>query len=229
MHTPDPGDGVTAGEPAPPATDRVALDAAGSAPEAVTTDPEAAVAPGAEIETEAPGSAPEAVAAEAAWHGPSAGRWVLFAALAVGVLVLDQLAKGWITGTMQVGEWFEVLGDWLRIVYWQNSGILFGMLPQSAPAFAVVSIGVAGLIVFYHWKAGRGIVMTIALALLLGGALGNLTDRLRYGSVIDFVDMGIGAWRFYTYNLADAAISTALVLLVAMAIFPRIADWGGDA
>jgi len=68
----------------------------------------------------------------------------------------------------------------------------------------------------------------VALGLLLGGALGNLLDRVRYGSVIDFVDMGIGAWRFYTYNVADAAISTAIVLLVAMALFPAIGDWAPD-
>jgi signal peptidase II len=149
-----------------------------------------------------------------AWRGPSIARWVLFGVIAVGVVVADQAAKGWIVGNLDVGEGFDVLGDWLRIVHGRNSGILFGMLPQSAPAFAIVSMVVAGLIVAYHAKAGRGLVVTIALALLLGGALGNLLDRLRYGSVIDFVDMGIGAWRFYTYNVADAAISTAIVLLM---------------
>ena len=46
--------------------------------------------------------------------------------------------------------------------------------------------------------------------------------------MVDFVDMGIGSWRFYTYNLADAAISTAIVLLIAMAIFPKIGDWAPD-
>ena len=66
---------------------------------------------------------------------------------------------------------------------------------------------------------------TVALGLLLGGAIGNLIDRLRYGYVVDFVDMGIGEWRFYTYNVADAAITTAIVLLLAMAVFPRLADW----
>ncbi len=102
------------------------------------------------------------------------------------------------------------------------------MLPQSAGAFAIVSLVVVAVIVFYHAKAGRGLVVTIALGLLLGGALGNLIDRLHYGSVVDFVDMGIGAWRFYTYNLADAAISTAIVLLIAMAVFPAIGDWAPD-
>jgi signal peptidase II len=163
------------------------------------------------------------------WAGPSAGRWVLFGGIAVGVLVLDQLSKAWVTGTLDVGEGMEVLGEWLRLVHWRNTGALFGLLPQSAPIFAVVSIGVVALIVYYHRRAGRGIVTTIALALLLGGALGNLVDRLRFGSVIDFVDMGIGAWRFYTYNMADAAITTAILLLIAMAVFPRIAEWGTDA
>ena len=108
------------------------------------------------------------------------------------------------------------------------SGILFGMLPQSAPAFAIVSLGVTALIVFYHYKAGRGIVTTLALGLLLGGAIGNLLDRLNHGYVIDWVDMGIGTLRFWTYNVADAAISTAIVLLIVMAIVPRIAEWGAD-
>ena len=147
----------------------------------------------------------EAAAAPAtAWRGPSAGRWALFAGIAIVVVVLDQLSKAWIVANLDPGEGMVVLGEWLRLVHGQNSGILFGMLPQSAPIFAVVSIAVTALIVVYHAKAGQGIVTTIALGLLLGGAIGNLVDRLRYGYVVDFVDMGIGGWRFYTYNLADA-------------------------
>lgn len=163
-----------------------------------------------------------------AWSRPSNGRWLLFGALAVIVLVLDQLSKAWIVANLAQGESFSVLGDWLRIVHWRNTGILFGMLPQSAGAFAIVSLLVAGLIVLYHAKAGRGLLVTIALGLLLGGALGNLVDRVRFGSVVDFVDMGVGAWRFYTYNVADSAISTAIVLLVVMALFPRVGDWAAD-
>ena len=143
-------------------------------------------------------------------------------------MAVDQLAKAWIVGNLDIGESIDVIGDWLRIVHWRNSGILFGMLPQSAGAFAIVSLVVVGVIVYYHAKAGRGLVVTIALGLLLGGALGNLADRLHYGSVVDFVDMGIGSWRFYTYNVADAAISTAIVLLIAMAVFPKIGDWAPD-
>lgn len=164
-----------------------------------------------------------------AWRRPSPRRWALFAALAIGIVVVDQLAKAWVVGNIDEGRGLVVLGDWLRIVHWRNTGILFGMLPQTGGAFALVSLAVVGLIVAYHATAGRGIVVTIALGLLLGGAIGNLVDRLRYGNVIDFVDMGIGAWRFYTYNLADAAITTSIVLLIVIAVVPRVADWGPDA
>ena len=176
------------------------------------------------------GTGDQEVAADPAkaWRGPSVGRWALFAGIAILVVVLDQLSKGWLVANLDPGEAMTVLGEWLRLVHGQNSGILFGMLPQSAPIFAVVSIGVTGLIVVYHAKAGRGIVTTIALALLLGGAIGNLIDRLRYGYVVDFVDMGIGSWRFYTYNLADACITTSIILLIVMAVFPRVAEWGAD-
>ncbi len=176
----------------------------------------------------ADGAAETPAAPAATWRGPSLGRWILFAAIAIGVVVLDQLAKSWIVANLDIGESVALVGDLVRIIHWRNSGILFGMLPQSAGAFAIVSLVVLGVIVFYHAKAGRGLVVTIALGLLLGGAIGNLIDRLQYGSVVDFVDMGIGSWRFYTYNLADAAISTAIVLLIAMAIFPKIGDWAPD-
>jgi signal peptidase II len=160
------------------------------------------------------------------WRGPSIGRWMAFAAIALGVLLVDQASKAWVTGTLDIGEGLELVGEWLRVVHWRNSGALFGLLPQSAPIFAVVSLGVVALIVLYHRRAGRGYLTTVALALLLGGAIGNLLDRLRFGSVVDFVDMGIGQWRCYTYNAADAAITTAILLLIAMAIVPRLADWG---
>lgn len=172
------------------------------------------------------GGGAAADARSAARPGPSLRRWLLFATLAVGVLVADQATKVWITTSLTPGQApVEVLDSWLRIVYWTNSGILFGLLPQSGPAFAVVSIVVVGLIGLYHAKAARGIVTTLALGLLLGGALGNLVDRLRFGAVIDWVDMGIGQWRFFTYNIGDAAISTAIALLLLMAVFPRLADW----
>jgi signal peptidase II len=163
------------------------------------------------------------------WRRPSAGRWIVFAALAVVIVVADQLSKIWLVGAVSPGDPpVGVIGDLLRVVHGQNSGMLFGLLPRSAPIFAVVSVAVTGLIVVYHAKAGRGIVTTLALGLLLGGAIGNLIDRVNYGYVVDWIDMGIGGLRFWTYNIADASITTAIVTLLAMAVFPRLGEWGAD-
>jgi signal peptidase II len=119
-----------------------------------------------------------------------------------------------------------VLGDFVRLVFNKNSGALFGLFRENAVLFGLLSLGVIGLIVAYHARVGRSLYLSIALGLLLGGALGNLTDRLRLGYVIDFVDMGIGDFRWYTFNVADAAISTAIVMLVAAAIIPSLAGLG---
>jgi len=167
-------------------------------------------------------------AARRPWRGPSPARWALFVVITVAVVVVDQVSKNWLTSLLMPGEAMVVIPGWLNFVHGQNSGILFGMLPQSAFAFAIVSLVVTGLIVVYHAKAGRGIVTTVALALLLGGAIGNLLDRLNHGYVVDWIDMGIGSWRFWTYNVADACITTSILLLILMAVVPRVGEWGAD-
>ncbi len=78
------------------------------------------------------------------------------------------------------------------------------------------------LIIWYHGSSGRNTLLSVALGLLLGGALGNLIDRLRLGYVVDFVDIGIGDLRFYTFNVADSAISGAILLLILLAVLPDI-------
>jgi signal peptidase II len=149
--------------------------------------------------------------------------WATFAGLALGVVLLDQASKAWVTGTLELGESIELLGGWLGIWYVANTGALFGLFRDQALLFAALSIGVMALIVWYHGRAvaGGGWLATIALGLLLGGAVGNFIDRARLGYVVDFVDMGIpGGWRFYTWNVADAAITVSILLLLAMAVLP---------
>ena len=152
--------------------------------------------------------------------------WGVFLGIAGVVIVLDQLAKSWLVANVAQGEVRQVFGDWVRLVYHQNTGALFGMFRDQAVLFGLISIGVIGLIVAYHARTGRTLYMSIALGFLLGGALGNLTDRLSRGFVVDFVDIGIGDVRWYTFNVADAAISTAIVMLIGAALFPALARLG---
>jgi len=152
-----------------------------------------------------------------------ARRRVVFVALAAAVVVADQLAKAWVVASFPFGEPVDVLGEWLRIWYVANTGALFGLFHDQAVLFAALSIGVMAIIAWFHERAAStgGWPATLALGLLLGGAIGNFIDRVRLGYVVDFVDMGFpGGWRFYTWNVADAAISTAIVLLLAMAVVP---------
>jgi signal peptidase II len=150
----------------------------------------------------------------------SGARWPIFFGLALVVVVLDQLTKAWLVSFLSPGQRTDVLGSYVRLVYSQNSGALFGLFRDQAVLFGLVSIGVVGVIVWFHGSAGRNTLLSVALGLLLGGALGNMTDRFHYGYVVDFVDLGIGEVRWYTFNVADAAISCALVLLLLTAVLP---------
>jgi signal peptidase II len=150
-------------------------------------------------------------------------RWSVFLGLAAVVLALDQATKAWLTSFLAPGQWVDVAGDLLRLVHSQNNGGLFGMFSGQALPFALVSLVVVALIVLYHARGGRDPYLSIALGLLLGGALGNLTDRIRLGYVVDFVDAGLGNLRWYTFNVADAAISFAILLLLAASIWPSLA------
>lgn len=174
------------------------------------------------------------MAADRAQSAPDRGRvdrpatadaplWAPFLVIAATVVVADQLTKAWLVGMLGPGESVRVLGDWLRLVHTRNTGAVFGLFRDQAPLFAAVSLGVIGLIAWFHGRSGRSPVMTLALGLLLGGAIGNLADRIRFGYVVDFVDAGIGNLRFYTFNVADSAISVALLLLILIGLRPSLA------
>jgi signal peptidase II len=157
---------------------------------------------------------------------PAGGRrrWPVFAALAVLVVVVDQLTKSIVTSALAPGESVPVVGDLLRIVFGQNSGALFGLFKDNAVMFGIVSIVVIGLIVAYHARSAPSLYLSVTLGLLLGGAIGNMVDRLRLGYVVDFVDAGIGTTRFYTFNVADSAISVAILLLFVAALRPALIE-----
>jgi signal peptidase II len=172
--------------------------------------------------------APPVDAPERTTRSRGTPRWPVFIGFAVGVVVVDQLTKAWLVSSIDPGEAIQLIGDYLRLIFSQNSGALFGVFRDQALLFGLVSLGVVTLIVVYHARSGRSLYISIALGLLLGGALGNLIDRFRLGYVVDWIDMGIGNVRFWTFNVADAAVSTAILLLIVMAVFPAVLRLGGD-
>jgi len=163
-------------------------------------------------------------------RSPARSRWALFLALAAVVVIADQVSKLWIDATFMTASIHpspgsvqptDLIDGVVRIAKTYNSGGIFGLFGGSAAILAISSTVVIVGIVLYEAREGvRGPwLLTVALGLLLGGATGNFIDRVRLGAVIDFVDMGIGDWRFYTFNVADAAISTSLLLLILFALF----------
>ena len=182
---------------------------------------------GDDLETPALGAAGPRASTTTASGPLGRARWRLFGGLAATILVLDQLTKAWIAANVDPARPTEIVGDLLRLVISHNTGALFGMFRDQAILFALASMAVIGLIVVYHGRSGRNTILSVALGLLLGGALGNLTDRLRLGYVLDFVDAGIGDFRWYTFNVADSAISVSLLLLLLLAFRPSLGESGG--
>ena len=154
--------------------------------------------------------------------------WPVFLGLAALLVIADQLTKAWLVSFLAPGKSINVVGDALRLVHSQNNGGLFGLLSGQAFIFGLVSLVVVGLIVLYHARAAPSQYVSITLGLLLGGAVGNLIDRLRLGYVVDFVDAGIGALRWYTFNVADAGISFAILLLLAASVWPSLTRTAAD-
>jgi signal peptidase II len=167
-------------------------------------------------------------------------RWLVFIGLAALVLVADQLSKLWIDANFDQAsvhplpgqpEPTPVIDGFVRIAKSYNSGGIFGLFGDSAVVLAIASTVVIALIFVYQWREGThgSWLLTVALGLLLGGALGNFIDRIRYEHVIDFVDMGIGDWRWYTFNVADSAISLALLGLIVLSLFGNRLNRDRDA
>jgi len=135
----------------------------------------------------------------------------LFCIVAV-VVLLDQLTKYLVASTMEVGQSFSLIEDFLAITYVRNPGAAFGVLPYRTAFLIVVTLIVVGLIVyFYHVLPASYTLLRLGMALQLGGALGNLIDRVRNVFVVDFIDL-----KFFppVFNLADLFIVIGVIIFL---------------
>lgn len=137
------------------------------------------------------------------------------------IILLDQLTKSWVRANLAYGQtWmpWEQLAPYARIVHWQNTGAAFGMFQNAGGIFAVLAVLVAGMIVYYFPRLEPGDwAVRLAMSLQLGGALGNLIDRLQHGHVTDFISIG----SFPVWNIADASITCGVAVLVLDLLFNR--------
>jgi len=129
-------------------------------------------------------------------------------------VILDQVAKLIVRQTMEMGQSIPILGHVLKVTYVENPGIAFGIRVGNGSLFTVLSV-LASFVVFIYFVTHRneGILLKGSLALILGGAFGNLIDRIVYRQVVDFIDVGIGNLRWPVFNVADSAVVVGMSML----------------
>ena len=146
--------------------------------------------------------------------------WKLaYLAIAGGVFLIDQTTKAWAVRRLRLGDQIEVISGFLNLAYAQNTGVAFSMLDDHGDSgrwgLSIVAIVAGVLVMYFFWRTPRSDDRMLgSLALLLAGIAGNVTDRLRLGFVVDFIDVQFGSWHYPTFNVADMAIVIGAGLMI---------------
>ncbi len=147
--------------------------------------------------------------------------------IALLVVFFDQLAKWIVAGNISLHDSLVVIPGLFRITHVQNRGAAFGLFSDSPAAWKIgilIAFSLLALVVVSAllWKNSHAMSVTgVGLALILGGAVGNLWDRLMNGHVVDFLDFYIGSYHWPAFNIADSAIVVGALLLVAEILFSK--------
>lgn len=148
-----------------------------------------------------------------------------------GIVLVDQATKKWIVMHLALHEHIVVIDNFFHITHVLNPGGAFGFFAtQSQMVRKIVFLFLSSLVAlficwFYTRVAKTHIVLSYGLALIFSGAVGNLVDRFRYGHVVDFLDFYVGTAHWPAFNVADAAISVGMAVLIYHAVFKKIPDF----
>ncbi len=140
--------------------------------------------------------------------------------LVVGIIAFDQITKALVRMRVPVFDSVEVVAGFLNVTHVRNTGAAFGFLnavdfPYKSAVIALIATSaLIGIAVFAARLSPHERVARAGLTMILGGAVGNLIDRLTLGSVVDFVDVVFGTWHFWAFNVADAAITLGVVAMM---------------
>ena len=148
------------------------------------------------------------------------GRYLILALISLSTVALDQISKVQIMQTMRLHESIPVVSGFFSLTYIRNPGAAFGLLASSGQTFrliffgltSVFALGLLGMI-FFRLRQDDWIGQ-LSIAGILGGAIGNLLDRVRFGEVIDFLDFYVNGYHWPAFNVADAAISVGVFFLI---------------
>lgn len=147
-------------------------------------------------------------------------KYLLTIVISLSVIVIDQFTKYLIIKSFALHQSLDLIEHYLTIVYIRNQGIAFGLLAGQGGGTRVILLVVASLLAIafiVYLLSGlknKQTYATVTLSLILGGALGNLIDRIRWGEVVDFIDVHWYHYHWPAFNCADSAISIGLVLLI---------------
>lgn len=152
--------------------------------------------------------------------------WLLL--ISAVVIFLDRLTKTWVTARIPLGGAIPLIPGVLRITHWTNEGAAFSLFADSASPHAVrwaliaFSLLAALVVLVVLVRMGeRFTLTTFSLALVFAGALGNVHDRIAYGSVVDFIEVHIFSYHWPDFNVADSAIVTGACLLLLDSLLPK--------
>lgn len=146
------------------------------------------------------------------------------------VVILDQITKEIIMQTMPVSRSLSVIPGFFNLTHVQNPGGAFGFLAQQSNlvrkfVFIFISLIAAGLVLWFYQKTPKPYPFLAAgFALIFGGAVGNLIDRIRFGRVVDFLDVYVGAYHWPAFNVADSAITIGIGIFVFHLLFREIPE-----
>jgi len=153
---------------------------------------------------------------------PARLRWLW---LTLAIVIADRATKAWFETQTAEGWRHEIVANFIYLVHSQNPGIAFGVLADSASNWTRVTLIVGSVVVIaiLAWMlvASRsgGALSAAGLALLLGGATGNVTDRIVHGGVTDFFEVWLGTYRWPAFNIADSAIAIGAAMLIVDVLF----------
>ena len=138
----------------------------------------------------------------------------------VAIIALDQWSKWAIKTSFNLYQSKPVIQDLLHFTYVTNDGMAFGLsFPGGKHILLVITILLTGFIIGFLWKEREGHpLVKYGLALILSGAIGNLIDRFLYGKVVDFLDLMIGDFHWYIFNIADSSVTIGMVLFIVHSI-----------